>query len=121
MLHRLAKCPSVLLLLALALPFIGCVRDRTTFTTAGLTINTVDAAMNGWGDWVRAGKASPAQEAEVRKAYEGYLDSVRLFERAVEASYADPEASQQGVTFALGIVAGSSTEIITLIENLTGK
>lgn len=56
---------------------ISCTTLTTSFqTNAGKflasTAQTVDAAMHGWAVWDATGKASPTDEATVRKVYQQY-------------------------------------------------
>ncbi len=103
------KFPLLLLLLSLCLPLSnGC----TTFKAAAVVATTVDGAMNGWGEYVRAGRATPAQEAIVRDAYEKYQKSMLV----VEAIVKEPASQQGQLEVAIGAVSASKNAIIDVIN-----
>lgn len=78
--------PVILLLFALWLPACSTLEINTA-RTLGTTAYAVDAAMNGWGDYVRAGKASQVQEDSVRRMYLQYQRVMGVAETAVRAYY----------------------------------
>ena len=59
-------CATVLFLTACAS------LESNAYKIIGATAVSVDAAMNGWGDYVRAGKANSDEQNRVRSAYEQY-------------------------------------------------
>lgn len=59
--------------------------ETNAYRVVGSTAVSVDLAMQGWGDWVRQGKATPEDEARVRAVYEKYQASMRAANRAVLA------------------------------------
>ena len=79
-LERVLLTPVTPLILCLfliggtAVPIItGCNTVGTTaYKVEAVVIPTVDAAMNTWGDWVRAGKATQAQVDAVKGYYNQY-------------------------------------------------
>lgn len=76
---------SIIYIVALMLSF-GCTSvERTAYITTGSVIATVDAAMNGWGDAVRAGKTTPEQENRVRKLYAEYQDALQIERKLITA------------------------------------
>jgi len=57
----------------------GCATFNTNaYKSIGTAAVAVDASMQAWGAYVRDGKATPAQEATVRAAYERYQQSMRV-------------------------------------------
>ncbi|MHB9009595.1 MAG: hypothetical protein ACYDC1_22000, partial [Limisphaerales bacterium] len=81
---------SALCLLVSALIFSGCASfEQTAYRSLGTTTTLVDGAMNGWGDWVRAGQATAGDEAQVRAAYEHYQLAMAAARSTVLATTAD--------------------------------
>lgn len=69
-----------------ALLIAGCASVETTsYKVIGVTTVSVDAAMNGWGDYVRAGKATFDNESAVRSAYGQYQAAMRTAQAALQA------------------------------------
>lgn len=55
--------------------------ELVSYRTIGTVVHSVDLAMNGWGDYVRAHRGDPAlppKEAQVRKAYETYQQAITV-------------------------------------------
>lgn len=77
----LSDLPGLILLLILLLA-PGCV-TQTPGRVLATTVQTVDAAMQGWATWVALGHATSEQELAVRGAYDRY----QAFQRAAEAAY----------------------------------
>jgi hypothetical protein len=72
------------LLLACLFVLAGCASLETNaYRTIGSTAVTVDAAMRGWGDYVRAGKATPANQVAVKGAYLRYQTAMTVAQQAV--------------------------------------
>lgn len=92
----------------------GCsTMERGTYQVLGTTAATVDAAMKGWGDYVRAGKATTADEATAMQLYAKYQGAMRVAKAAVlslkknEAStQADWEKATQALQDASGELIG---------------
>ena len=84
---------GVLWVLALSALIIGlCSSCVTTsdpeilaYRTIGTVAHTVDATMNGWGDWVRGGKATAGDQAKVKTAYQSFQSAMVATESAVVA------------------------------------
>ena len=57
--------------------------EQGAYRTIGATVALVDAAMNGWGDYVRAGKATDAQQVQVRALYADYQVAMRTAKVAI--------------------------------------
>lgn len=108
----MSKLSLPLLLLALLQPaFNGC----TTYQAAATVATTVDGAMQGWGEWVRGGKATPAQEAIVKDGYEKYQKSMLMVEAIVKASTNQPGQLEA----AIAAVQASKNSIINVINAFT--
>ena len=105
---------AVLCLLAIAATFLfsGCA--ATPGRVLATTVQTVDAAMQGWGDYVALGKATAYQENTVRSAYTKY----QAAEQAAEAAYValaktgDANAWQR----ASNALRASQRELLTLVN-----
>lgn len=121
MIKKLQKSKVVLaIILALCVP--GCMGgcqnpERTAYQTTGVVVFSVDAAMNGWGDYVRAGKASAEDEAKVKAAYEKYQAIVRTQRSVVLAAVNSPEG-EAAFTTALNAIEAARIDLINLIVSL---
>ena len=71
--------------LLLAVSFlVGCANlEKTSYQVVGTTAALVDGAMNGWGDWVRANKATPQDEVVVKAAYIQYQQAMGMAKTAI--------------------------------------
>lgn len=117
------KSMPFLLLIALALMTTGTAcqnLEKNAYRTIGTTAVLVDGAMNGWGDYVRAGKASAEDEAAVKATYQKYQRSMATLRSAVVAYKTAPEG-QAALETALQAVSAASGELILLIEQLSNK
>ena len=98
----------------------GCQSEnRAAYVATGSVIVTVDAAMSAWGDYVRAGKATRDDQIRVRDIYLKYQAAIAIERDAVLAAQAtkDDGALRQ----ALAVVAASQSDVIALVQTLTGK
>lgn len=110
-----------LALVALWALLIGCASPETTaYRIIGSTIITVDSAMKGWGDWVRAGKATRGDEVKVKAAYEHYQASMGVVEAAVMAYKLNP-SDGTALEKALTALEQSRGALITLIQGFMGR
>lgn len=117
--HMLAFVAMVVLgfAIAICLP-VGCGSpEQSAYQATGVVTISVDAAMNGWGDYVRAGKASAGDEAKVKAAYERYQASIRTLRTAVLASVNAPD-EQSILTTALNALDAAKIDLINLILSL---
>lgn len=86
--------------------------------TVSATTTTVDAAMQGWGGWVRAGKATKEDERKVREAYVKYQAAMGAAESLTIAALNAPEG-QPALNTAIAATAAASADLIALIAELT--
>lgn len=99
-----------LLLLPLLLLLLGC---QSAYKTTGVTIVTVDAAMNAWGDYVRAGLSTPEEEAKVKSAYDKYYAAIQGEKAAVIAYKSTGDTN--GLNNALIAVQSATPAVVALI------
>ncbi len=93
----------------------GCASlDTNAYKTIGTTANLVDGAMRGWGDYVRAGRATPDDESRVRAAYEKYQAAMRAARAAVNTYHTAPD-NEVPLQTALSALSSASGEIVNLI------
>ncbi len=105
---------SLLLLAAL----LGCATpEKGAYRTIGTITVSVDAAMNGWGDYVRTGQATAQDEARVKAVYEHYQAAMRLARVTVFTSKTQPEGATT-LDNALATAQASSGQLISLIQSL---
>lgn len=114
--HR--KLTSIVLAVALSLSVIvsGCT-SAAAYKAAGTAVTAVDLAMNGWGDWVRAGKATDAQQAAVRKGYEAYQEAINIAEKATFAYYASANHDPKALRAIMDAVVQAAISVIVVINN----
>jgi hypothetical protein len=84
-------------------PLAGCntTPQRAAFNAEQGAQVTIEAAMNGWGDYVAQYHPSAAQEAKVKAAYEKYqlaavavLDAEQMVEALASSTNSPPAAVQ---------------------------
>lgn len=111
----LTSFPVVALLFSLWLPACSTL-ETNTYRTLGVITHTVDAAMNGFGDAVRAGKTTDAQQASVRSLYGQYQNALGIAEKAVSAYRvsSDKTALKQ----AISTLSAVSAELIAFITEI---
>jgi hypothetical protein len=100
-----------LVLLAGPTVFIGCSSSKTAYRTVGITFNTADAAIHSWADFVKAGYATPEQEAVVKDAWTKYLAAKNLAKSVISTG-----TSGDQVTDALNAVSASNGEVIKIVQ-----
>jgi hypothetical protein len=106
---------------ALATISTGCKSpEQTAYAITASTAVTVDGAMNGWGDFVRAGMASKGDEDVVRKAYEKYQRASSLAKIAVVTAKTSPEGEKEFET-ALRALDLAKGELIAIIRTFISK
>jgi hypothetical protein len=100
----------------------GCkTPERTAYVAVGITQSLAVGAMNGWGDWVRSGRATDGDQVAVRQAWERYQGAVRVA-KSVEISLKGSLATNDPVWIQVTAAVGaSSTELIDLVRSLTSK
>ncbi len=111
---------SLCLLTALVCSPVACKSpERTAYQLSGAVINTEDAAMKAWADYVVSGRATPAQEATARALHEKYLAAVRT-EQAVILSYKQ-NPDKPALDNAVAAVSAASANLIDFVRKLVGK
>lgn len=91
--------------------------SAATYKAAGTAVTTVDLAMNGWGDWVRAGKATDAQQAAVKKGYESYQQAINIAEKATFAYYASANKDPKALRAIMDAVIQAAISVIVVINS----
>jgi len=96
---------------------MGCKSvEQGAFRTVGTTTTLVDAAMHGWGDYVRAGRASDADQAAVRGAYEQYQGAMRVARAVVVTLKTEHDATDPQWLIVLDTVNASADGLVGLIR-----
>lgn len=114
-----ALCLAVLLISPFAFTGCGTPAAKTTQVAGTVTI-TVDAAMQSWGEWVRAGKAPVEDRIKVRAAYIKYQQAMQVAEIAAIAALNAP-TNQPAYVTALNAASAASNDLVLLIQSLTNK
>lgn len=105
------------LLIASPISFVGCgTPESIAYKSTAITVTTVDGAMNGWGDYVRAGKATDADQARVRSAYNKYRSALLIERDVIRTTAANPDAT--AVDLASQALAAASSDLIDLIQSI---
>jgi len=103
--------------LLVLLLFSGCATTETnSYKIIGSIAVTVDAAMNGWGDYVRAGKASAEDELVVKGAYQQYQEAMRVAHSAVNLYLVDK--NRPALELALDTLMANKNALVTIVERL---
>ena len=117
--------PSVIpLLLAagLSATLIGCQTQDVPGRTLATTVQTVDAAMQGWATYVALGHAGPAQEAQVRAAYAQYQRAEAAAEKAYLVWTKTPDATGLQVwTVAASALRAAQADLLALVNSLSSS
>jgi hypothetical protein len=101
---------ALLLILSLSIFLVGCATlEQGAYKVVGTTAIVVDTAMNAWGDYVRAGKATDVQQQQVRSLYENYQVSMRIAKTTILTLKNAPadQATWLRVTTALDVSANN--------------
>jgi hypothetical protein len=99
---------------------MACVSfESNAYKVIGFTAVTVDGAMNGWGDYVRAGKATQAEQGNVREAYVTYQKAMRIAASSVNSYRVTKDKSS--LDAAILALSASQTGIIDLIATSSNK
>ena len=107
---------SILFALALCLLFGGCASSsRNTYKAVSVSYVAVDTAMKLWGEQVRAGKVTLAQEVQVKRAYESWQQAAVVALDAAEYLQTHPDAKLNLET-ASGLWSASKQELMNLIH-----
>jgi Mrp family chromosome partitioning ATPase len=111
---QLHKLFSLLVLAAM----LGCATpEQGAYRVIGTITYSVDGAMNGWGDYVRAGLATADDQAKVKAAYERYQSAMRLARVTVATVKSQPEGTAT-MDAALAAAEAASGQLIGIIQSL---
>ena len=95
--------------------------EQTAYRIVGSTVTLVDTSMNIWGDYVRAGKATNAQQAQVRAIYEKYQAAMRVVKDAVLSLKTTSTADQAVWLNVTSAMDATANDLVILINKLTQK
>lgn len=109
--------PSLIALAVALLVAPGCKSpEQAAYRATGSIIIAVDSAMQGWGDYVRAGLATPEEEAKVRLAYERYQASIRLA-RTMADAYTSDQVDKVTIDTTFSALDMAKNDLLTLIQS----
>lgn len=106
------------LVCALSIGAAGCQTQNATGRVLVTTVQTVDAAMQGWAQWVAAGQASAGDEAKVSHAYGVYQAAELAAEKAYVAAAGAPDSAVW--VQASAALKAAQVELIALVRELSG-
>lgn len=113
------KLSALVLIGSIAVFATGCkTPEQGAYRTIGTVSVSVDAAMNGWGDYVRAGKATPEQEIKVKAGYVKYQTAMRVAKITVASYKAQPDGATR-LNSAVDALSAAGSEIVTLVQLFT--
>lgn len=97
---------------------MGCStpQNRIAYQAAGAAKITVEAAMEGWSAWVRAGKASASEIAAVEKAYSAYFIAQNFVVDAGKATVGAQNSTR--LQAALDVAAACEKDFIAIVVKL---
>lgn len=94
--------------------------ETTAYRTIATTAVTVDAAMNIWGDHVRAGRATADQETAIRTHYERYQHAVRATRRYLDAyGLVDADPQRRTINDLLDAIDDTRGDLIAIVHTFT--
>ena len=103
-----------ILALALILFAVGCSSpQRTAYHSIGAIAVTVDGAMKGWGDYVRAGRAEDAQQQQVFNAYLAYQSAMQKAQALVKQT---TETDQPNYLLAVNAAGAAADVVLQLVH-----
>lgn len=121
---NIIKLPLLMVLPMMLALASGCTAPRDVAgKTLVTTVQSVDAAMQGWGAWVRAGQASAQDEAKVKAFYERYQMAELAAEKAYEAWCASPHGAtgeQSAWTTAAAALRAAQKDLLAVLDR-TGQ
>lgn len=113
---RRATKVSVVLLIVIA---IACASaEKNAYRTLGSLSIGVDFSMNAWGDWVRSGRASAEDEAQVKAAYIKYQEGMATLKVAVLTYKTVKESGGVTEPWVLATAIAGATDFAFRLVNL---
>jgi len=112
---------SMLVVLISFMMMAGCkTPEQAAYRATGAVVISVDAAMKGWGDYVRAGMATVQDQAKVRAAYEKYQAAVRSAKAVTDSILTNPSDrfDPTAANLVLSAVNNSKNQLVELINTL---
>jgi hypothetical protein len=97
----------------------GCATTNQDGRMLASVAVSVESAMEGWGEWVKAGQATAQDEARVKEAYEDYQAAMRAAKKAYVLAHDTGEKS--GWATAARVLKGTQKELLALVERLSNK
>lgn len=96
---------------------------QTTFVTTGVVVTTVDTALQAWGDYVRAGKATVAQSAKVEELCGHYVRAMQVAKdlMLVMAESKNKEIYKTQLDLALAAISDTSANLVAFIQPFVKK
>ena len=88
--------------------------ERTTYRVYGTTAITAEISMRAWNEWVKAGKATIADEYKVKAAYDKYQASQRIVQDLIKSKL----YSKDQLDFACTAVSTAGADVVSLISTL---
>jgi hypothetical protein len=111
---------SAMVLISAILVLSGCATVETTaYRTLGSTSSLVDNAMKAWGDYVRAGLATPTDQQTCRGLYIRYQAGMKVAKTAVLSYKAGLEKDDTTLNTALSTATASASDLIAFVRYFT--
>lgn len=113
------RLPNIAIV-GLMLLMAGCASFQSTAgKTLATTVQTVDAAMQGWAAYVVIGNPTPQQQAAVKTAYQKYQAAEAIAEKAYVLASASGD--QSGWTVAASTLRQCQADLLLLISTFNTK
>lgn len=106
-------------LLLLLVVVIGCsTLEVNSYKVIGSIVVSVDGAMNGWGDYVRSGKATLEQEAKVKGLFNQYQEVMKVTQKVVNTYKSTQGSNETELKKAMLLISSVSGDLILFINSL---
>lgn len=100
----------------------GCKSTSAAYKTAGSVAVTVDVAMTAWGNYVAANHPTAATEAQVKAAFDRYIQCMLVVTDVGKTlSATNTPANSTKLDVALTAAAASISDLTTLISSFGVK
>jgi len=99
----------------------GCASfEKTSYRTLASVAVSVDQAMMAWGDYVKAGFATPDSQVRVKEKYSLYQRSMAAA-KAAKVAYDNDKSNpnMKSYQIALDVIAVASAGVIGIISEIT--
>ena len=91
----------------------GTTAQQSAYQAVGTLGVTAAAAMQGWADWAKSGKATDSQILTVEKAYRAYVNAYNVMVDAGKATVGSQNTA--ALQTAVQVVAACEADVVSLV------